>query len=649
MQNNNFRHDINGLRAIAVIAVVLFHFNASWMPGGFAGVDVFFVISGFLMTGIVFRGIEQENFSILKFYVARANRIIPALAVLCLVLLVFGWFYLTPLEYKALGKHAATSVAFLSNIIYWRESGYFNAASHEKWLLHTWSLAVEWQFYIIYPLILVSMRKFMSIKTMKSLLLVGTILGFILCVIATYKWPNPSYYLLPTRAWEMMLGGLAYLYPLTLQENRKKLFEWTGLGLIIGSYLLISSNNVWPGYLAIFPVIGTFLVIQAHKNNSIITNNLVFQKLGAWSYSIYLWHWPIVVAIYTFSLNEFYIYPGILLSVFLGFLSYQHIERIKFRNNFSSFPSYFKCKPIYILGIIGTLGTLIFIKQETITPLRLTAEQISIIEQQKRDPREPVCGKVENGISPMCIYGKGPVKAIVIGDSHAQAQNVAIGNRASLFGGSILSFGLPACNTIKDMYSVDRNGKNPDYNCGKLVANAIKISAEKYPNIPVIIINRTSQNLYGFNEDKDFQLTPPSRFVDKVFTERNDEYRYNITNHMVNTICEFTKTNPVYIMRPTPELKKNIPITMFRSLTFTNTLQPIKILRNEYNQRQALAFKMQDKAVKQCGAKILDPLPYLCDKDFCYGDKNGIPLYLDDDHLSSYGSTLISPIYDEVF
>ena len=152
MQNNSFRQDINGLRAIAVIAVVLFHFNASWMPGGFAGVDVFFVISGFLMTGIIFRGIEQENFSILKFYVARANRIIPALAVLCLVLLVFGWFYLTPLDYKALGKHAASSVAFLSNIIYWRESGYFDAASHEKWLLHTWSLSVEWQFYILYPL-----------------------------------------------------------------------------------------------------------------------------------------------------------------------------------------------------------------------------------------------------------------------------------------------------------------------------------------------------------------------------------------------------------------------------------------------------------------------------------------------------------------
>ncbi len=110
-----FRKDINGLRAIAVIAVVLFHFNGSWMPGGFAGVDVFFVISGFLMTGIIFKGIEQENFSLLKFYVARANRIIPALAVLCLVLLVFGWLYLTPLDYKVLGNHVVSSMGFLFN------------------------------------------------------------------------------------------------------------------------------------------------------------------------------------------------------------------------------------------------------------------------------------------------------------------------------------------------------------------------------------------------------------------------------------------------------------------------------------------------------------------------------------------------------
>jgi peptidoglycan/LPS O-acetylase OafA/YrhL len=221
-----FRKDINGLRAIAVIAVVLYHFNASWMPGGFAGVDVFFVISGFLMTGIIFKGLEQKSFSILKFYVARANRIVPALAVLCLALLVFGWLYLTPLDYRALGKHVGSSMGFLSNFTYWLEAGYFDAASNEKWLLHTWSLSAEWQFYIIYPLILVAMRKFMSVNVMKKTVLLGTVLGFMLCVIITYEWPNSAYYLLHTRAWEMMMGGVAYLYPIAVKEERS---YWNGL------------------------------------------------------------------------------------------------------------------------------------------------------------------------------------------------------------------------------------------------------------------------------------------------------------------------------------------------------------------------------------------------------------------------------------
>lgn len=645
-----FRKDINGLRAFAVIGVLLFHFNASWMPGGFAGVDVFFVISGFLMTGIIFRGIEQEKFSILNFYVARANRIIPALALLCLVLLVFGWFYLTPIEYKALGKHAASSVGFLSNFTYWAEAGYFDAASHEKWLLHTWSLSVEWQFYIIYPLILVAMRKLLSIKTMKSMLIVCTVLGFIFCVIASYKWPSASYYLLPTRAWEMMIGGVACLYPFKLKEDRKKIVEWTGLVLIIGSYFLISSENAWPGYLALFPVMGSFLLIQAQRNDSIITGNIIFQKIGSWSYSIYLWHWPFVVIIYTFSLPQYYIYLGIVLSILLGFLSYKYVEKIKFRNDFSSVLSYLKNKPIYIAGLTGLLGSALFIKSEAITSYRLAADQISIVEQQKRDPRAGACGNLKNGFSPACVYGDGEVKAIVMGDSHSQAQNIAIGNRASLKGGSIVSLGLSSCTTIKDIYRFDDNGHNPDYSCGTLVANNIKVTAEKYPNIPIIIINRVSADLHGGNEDEDDSKSSiPRKFVDKVFTARDDDYRANLTGHSIDTICEFAQNNPVYLVRPTPEVKKHVPLTMFRSLTLSGKAASVKITRDEYDQRHITAFKMQDEAVKQCGVKILNPLPYLCDNKYCYGDIDGIPLYFDDDHLSSYGSSIVSPIYDEVF
>ena len=152
IQPKAFRHDINGLRAWAVVAVVLYHFGVPGFAGGFVGVDVFFVISGFLMTGIIISGLERGDFSLWGFYLARARRIIPALLVLCASLLILGWFWLPNADYKMLASHVCTAVAFVSNLKFWREAGYFDAASHEKWLLHTWSLSVEWQFYILLPL-----------------------------------------------------------------------------------------------------------------------------------------------------------------------------------------------------------------------------------------------------------------------------------------------------------------------------------------------------------------------------------------------------------------------------------------------------------------------------------------------------------------
>ncbi|MBL4799672.1 MAG: acyltransferase [Oleispira sp.] len=432
---------MNGLRAIAVIAVVLFHFNPSWMPGGFSGVDVFFVISGFLMTGIIFKGIEQENFSILKFYVARANRVIPALAILCLVSLVFGWFYLTPLDYKALGEHVASSISFVSNVTYWKESGYFDAESHEKWLLHTWSLSAEWQFYIIYPLVLVTMRKYMSIKSMRTTILLGTISGFIFCVITTYKWPNSAYYLLSARAWEMMIGGVAYLYPVALKEERKKILEWFGLALIIGSYFFISKDTPWPGYLALLPVLGSFLIIQAQRNNSIITSNPISQKIGAWSYSIYLWHWPLVVAIYYFSLSDMFIYLGITLSVLLGFISHKYIEQMKFRNDFTSIPSYLKCKPVYMVLVIGIIGNLVFSYEGIDSPVRRGASTpqanfLNTYEKAHRNLDDAYWLKCNTytslndndtlDVDPTCIETKGTGGVFLWGDSHAEALSLGL-------------------------------------------------------------------------------------------------------------------------------------------------------------------------------------------------------------------------------
>ncbi len=207
-----FREDINGLRAWAVVIVILFHFGVPGFSGGFIGVDVFFVISGFLMTRIVIRGLENNKLSIIDFYMARARRIIPALLALCTVLLGLGWFVLVPPDYEKLGSHAVSSAAFVSNIKYWAETGYFDSASHEKWLLHTWSLSVEWQFYILLPVALWAVWRVKPGRSAQIWAIATCLLASLLAsVLTTAHSPATAFFMLHTRAWEMLSGGLVFL------------------------------------------------------------------------------------------------------------------------------------------------------------------------------------------------------------------------------------------------------------------------------------------------------------------------------------------------------------------------------------------------------------------------------------------------------
>ncbi|MDW3136745.1 acyltransferase family protein [Vibrio sp. 1288] len=595
-----FRKDINGLRAIAVIAVVLFHFNASWMPGGFAGVDVFFVISGFLMTGIIFRGIEQENFSILKFYVARANRIIPALAVLCLLLLVFGWFYLTPLDYRALGKHVGSSMGFLSNIIYWRESGYFDAASHEKWLLHTWSLSAEWQFYIIYPLVLVAMRKFMSLKAMKATVLVGTVLGFIFCVIATYKWPNPAYYLLPTRAWEMMIGGVAYLYPLKLAENKKKVFEWVGLALIILSYIFISKENLWPGYLALIPVFGAFLLIQAQRNDSIVTDNIVFQSLGKWSYSIYLWHWPIVVAISYYTLSDTFQYLGIMLSLYLGFLSNRYIESFPLRNSFNHIYDFLRCQPLYYLLTFGLFSCYVFLTNGV--PDRLDAELRVKNERAIEaigDWGYPESNMRIGNVDVRFINGSSDKNILFIGASHIEQTYPYVKSSHSKY--NIYYVTMGGC-------FVSPSFVNPKWSCSNI------------------------QNYRELINEIDFEKIVTSiYFIDGYLSndQRVKEEQINLRISEYNDFLKFAKnnSNEVYMILGEPSGKEFDPkYSMRYSLRNFITTQEA---REVYN----LHYSILDNLTEKKDVKIIDPISYLCDEVCRVMDDDFRYYYKDQNHM----------------
>lgn len=637
-----FRKDINGLRAIAVIAVVCFHFNSSWMPGGFSGVDVFFVISGFLMTGIIFRGIEREEFSIFKFYIDRANRIIPALAVLCIILLFFGWFYITPIDYKVLGKHAASSIGFYSNMLYWSEAGYFDVSSHEKWLLHTWSLSVEWQFYIIYPLVLITMRTLMSVKMMKVTVLLGAIVGFIFCVIATYKWPAISYYTLPTRAWEMMIGGVAYVYPINIQEKRKRFIEWLGLALIAFSFFIISKDDPWPSYLALYPVLGSFLIIQAQRKDSFVTSNSVFQKIGTWSYSIYLWHWPLVVAIYYFSLSEEFTYFGVGLSIFLGFLSNKYIEKIKFLNIFSSPLSYLKCKPVYIVLFVGIVGNLVFFNngfEGHYPPKVVQAEK----ERLNKNPSK--CMKSDDVLA--CYIGnKSNITAIIVGDSHASALATALADTMDLSLKGIVLLPKSSCPFILGV-------KHRRYGDECNTANIKRIGylSNRYKNIPIFWVSRMSLYVYGHSNPSRIlepRIIGPEIYFTNVHYKPDADFFNELESNFNKTIAQLKDNHPVYLLLPTPEMRKNIPKVLSRNILLNIEDSDLSIDYNLYLERNSLIIKLINSVAKSNDSEVLDPIPYLCHKDRCMAQYKNRPIYYDGDHMSEFGNKLLTPMFSQI-
>ncbi|EPC6754867.1 acyltransferase family protein [Escherichia coli O121:H11] len=287
-----FRKDINGLRAIAVIAVILFHLNNNYLPGGFAGVDVFFIISGFLMTKIIVERLNNNKFSIWDFYCARAKRIVPALSCVCLSLMLLGYLFLYPSDYAQVGEDSFSSLLFYSNFLYLSRAGYFDDSSVNNLLLHTWSLSVEWQFYIIYPVIIYAIARSTGIKSVKKAVIVMTVLSFAASLYGTYNYAEQTYFMFPTRAWAMLSGGCVYFF--SAGSMVRKTASPVGLILVLTSFFVIDKNTPWPSEMALLPVLGASLIILAGTSD-FITNNRVAQFIGTISYEMYLVHWPVII------------------------------------------------------------------------------------------------------------------------------------------------------------------------------------------------------------------------------------------------------------------------------------------------------------------------------------------------------------------
>ena len=332
----NYRKDLDGLRAVAVLAVIVHHASPRVLPGGFIGVDVFFVISGFLITSIILRDLDAGIFSFAGFYERRVRRLVPNLTVLLVFCSCVAWFLLLPSDFRNYANSLFSTTTFTSNMFFWRDSWYFAAPSQTKPLLHTWSLAIEEQYYLLFPVILWALKCYLP-KRIRIVCIFGFADRLALSIWAVRHAPAAAFYLLPSRAWELLLGSLLVVGVLPKTESIRGLEVLSAAGLIavVAATLIFDTSTPLPGVAALLPCVGAALVIYAGTapNVTMVRRLLSWRPLvfaGLMSYSLYLWHWPLL------AFARYYFLSGlttgamllfVCLSLLLAYLAWRFVEQ----------------------------------------------------------------------------------------------------------------------------------------------------------------------------------------------------------------------------------------------------------------------------------------------------------------------------------
>ena len=433
------RPEIDGLRALAVLPVILFHAGFSLFGGGYVGVDVFFVISGFLITSIIVGELRAGRFSIVRFYERRARRILPALFFVMLVCLPAAWLWMLPQEAAAFGRSLVAVSVFLSNLLFWRTSGYFDLAADEKPLLHTWSLGVEEQFYIVFPL-LVALCWRLGVRRLGLLLLGLAGVSLLASQWALGRYALASFFLAPLRAWELLVGALLALGS-DAQLRFRPVAGWPGwaqqalgllgLVLILVPVFVYDAATPFPGWHALPPVLGTGLVLACVRPGSAAGWLLTLRPvlwLGMISYSAYLWHQPLLAfaRLSRTSLPSPWLLGGLAgLSLLLGHLSWRYVEA-PFRRG-----SHWSRRAVFVGSAAGTglfmvLGGVLVATQGL--PQRWPLQTRQLIEPAKT--RIEGCPAVDAWLR-VCHIGQAgkPGAVALLGDSHAYALASALHER----------------------------------------------------------------------------------------------------------------------------------------------------------------------------------------------------------------------------
>ncbi len=661
-----YRPDIDGLRALAIIPVVIFHAFPGMLPGGFVGVDIFFVISGFLISSIIFRGLQRESFTFRGFYSNRIKRIFPALLLVLAAVGVFGSFSLLPDEYAQLGKHIVGGAGYIENFVLRREAGYFDTASSMKPLMHLWSLGIEEQFYLTYPLLLWAAWRLRW--NLAAILASLVVISFSLNVWQVRSDPVSSFFLPQTRFWELWIGGgLAYLDIFRKDISRRLSGTWgddggvpgrklpagaaivpnilsiMGIALIAVSLLMVR-ERAFPGWWALLPVGGAALLILAGPAawiNHRILSHRVAVFVGLISYPLYLWHWPILSFARIIRGDEPSVsarIAAVCVTFLLSWATWRFVESpIRFGRK-----TWIKTAALTLASvIIGCAGYTIYSHDG------LAGRFKNLPADYGQAPPEisttPGCLKTV-GVEQMrfCrIAGGGPPDVLLVGDSHSDSLYSGLAAAYARRSQVLMNLGEAGCVPFYDTESYTP-GLRQQRECPPLVNRMLDFAVSTASIRTVILSARGPLNMTG-QYFGDNPLGGP-KVISWDGAPKNSNQGEVFVAALRNTVQRLTTAGKnVVIFIDWPELNFNPRSCVERPVAILSHMRQLcgvpRSEVDERNRRYRDAIFNLKKGFS--GLTVFDPFPYLCDSTACYAMRAGELLYQDDNHLSAAGSAYL--------
>jgi peptidoglycan/LPS O-acetylase OafA/YrhL len=676
--HTKYRPDIDGLRAVAVIAVVLFHAFPEWVRGGFVGVDVFFVISGYLISSIIFQNLDNGTFSFADFYARRVKRIFPALILVLAACYAFGYVSLFPDENKQLGKHIASGAGFLSNFVLWNESGYFDMASETKPLLHLWSLGIEEQFYMLWPLLVFFAwkRRF----NVLAIIFVVCLASFALNVARVRIDPTGTFYSPASRFWELMIGSLlAYLSahdkwleakagPVLGKLRRvmtdsglaqfgvigRNLGSALGLLFILMPVLLLDRNRAFPGWWALLPTVGAYLLISTGSQtwiNRTFLSHPVMVWFGLISFPLYLWHWPLLAftRVIMNSTPPLEIRGGIVaVSIVLAWVTYRVVE-----------------KPIrsggFVLPKVAVLGTLMMLAAigGMYSYNRATGQSGSggpdpaAFVWDKANYMDEGCAR-KYPLAANCLIAKPnqAIDVLVIGDSHANHLYPGLKNYYAAKNQNVANLGVGVCLPFLNL-ATPNNGQK----CLPPITQILN-EAISNPSVHTVILAGYWRSYV--NSGFQFELANHPKLAMKLDSDgacksvscQTAQHKI-IATAIEETVSRLTAANKHVILffdvakldfEPRGCVRRKIAWSEeINNRIYNNTCEVTAPSGNVVEQEFAriAASSLNAKNLIQ----VFNPRDYLCVESQCMAMRNNRMLYRDNNHLSTQGSTWLAKKY----